>query len=346
MSDSTGTYPTVTESSAQARIGRWQGLRSVGILLALWVAMAVITPHFLSIEVRSGRVHGALVDIVHRAAPVVLLAIGMTLVIAMRGVDLSVGSVMAMAGAVSARLVEAGYGTGAALTAGLLMGVLAGCWNGLLVTWVGMQPIVATLILLVAGRGVAQLITDGQIITFERAGFAYLADGALLGLPVTTWLCAGLLVATAAVLHFSSLGLYVQAIGGNERAARLCGVRVRSVKTLAYGLTGLCAGLAGLIYTADIKAADVNNCGLYIELDAILAVVLGGTPLTGGRPRLVGAVAGALIMQTLTTGMMMRGLGTESILIVKAAVAGCVCLADSEVVRARLRLALARRSVA
>ncbi|HNQ21820.1 MAG TPA: ABC transporter permease [Phycisphaerae bacterium] len=299
----------------------------VALLALLWLLNAALTPNFARIEVRDGRLFGSLIDVIHRGAPVMLLAVGMTLVIAMRGIDLSVGSVMAMAGAVAAQLIAVHDAPLAVVVAvPLVVAAAAGLWNGLLVTLAGMQPIVATLILLVAGRGVAQLITGGQITTFERPAFQFLGTGALLGVPFTLWLVAGVTLLVGALLRLTPLGLYVESIGGNERAARLAGVRVRAIKVAGYVLTGLCAGLAGLIATADIKAADVSNCGLYIELDAILAVVLGGTSLSGGRARMVGALAGALIMQTLTTTMLMRGIGQEYALVIKAVVALLVCL--------------------
>jgi len=307
------------------------------MLAVVWALNAAVTPDFARLEVRDGRLYGSMIDVMHRGAPVGLLAVGMTLVIASGGIDLSVGSVMAIAGAVAARAIVVGDPPlVVVIAAGLLVAAAAGLWNGLLVAWLGLQPIVATLILLVAGRGIAQLLTDGQIIVFERPAFEFLGTGALLGLPFTVWLAAGVAVVVVAALRATSFGLYLEAVGGNERAARLSGLPVGRTKLLAYTVCGLCAGLAGLIATADIKAADANNCGMYLELDAILAVVLGGTSLAGGRARLLGSLAGALLMQTLTTTMLMRGIGPPYALVVKAVAAVAVCCLYSQPLRERV----------
>jgi simple sugar transport system permease protein len=153
-------------------------------------------------------------------------------------------------------------------------------------------------------------------------------------------------------MRVTAVGMYVESVGGNERAARLCGVRVGGVKLFAYALGGVCAGLAGLIYTAYIKAADPINCGEYLELDAILAVVLGGTSLTGGRARLLGSLAGALIMQTITTTMLMHDVRPEYTLVVKAVATVLVCLIYTPgfrralAVLARKPAALGRKEIA
>ncbi len=318
----------MTEAKLSRRLFRSATFWRLAVLLLLWLINAMVTPNFGRFEIRDGRLFGSIVDVLHRGAPVMLLAVGMTLVIAVRGIDLSVGSIMAIAGALAAQLIAV-HNQPLVVVVGLPLAaaVICGVWNGLLVTALGVQPIVATLILLVAGRGVAQLVTGGQIITFERPAFEFLGTGAMLGVPFTIWLVVMVAATVGAGLRVTSLGMYLESIGGNERAARLCGLRVRTIQVLAYATSGMCAGLAGLIATADIKAADPNNCGLYIELDAILAVVIGGTSLSGGRARLVGALVGALIMQTLTTTLLMRGVGPEYALVAKAVAVIVICLA-------------------
>jgi simple sugar transport system permease protein len=186
----------------------------------------------------------------------------------------------------------------------------------------------------VAGRGVAQLLTDGQIITFERPAFEVIARGHLLYLPVTVFIVAAVVAATRLVTRTTVAGLYIEAVGNNERASRLSGLRPALVKVLVYGFSGACAGMAGLIETADIKAADINNMGLYFELDAILAVVIGGTSFTGGRARIMGSILGALIMQTLTTTILLRGVDPAYTLVVKAVTVIVVCLLQSEQLQA------------
>jgi len=307
-------------------------------LVLLFAYNALRTPNFLHLEVREGRLFGTTVDILHRGTPVVLLATGMTFVIATAGVDLSVGAVMAITGAAAALLLTRTALPVPAVVAGALaVSVACGAWNGALVAGLGLQPIVATLVLLVAGRGIAQLLTDGMIITFERPSFEAIAGGAAGGVPITVLIAAGVVLLTLLVTRGTVLGLRIEAVGGNERASRLAGIDAGRTKLLVYGFCGLCAGIAGLIATADIKAADSNNCGLFLELDAILAVVIGGTSLSGGRANLPGSVVGALVMQTVTTMIYAQGRGPEYTLVVKAVAVAAVCLLQSDLLRAALR---------
>jgi len=314
-------------------------------LAALMLYNVLFTKGFDLLVVRDGRLFGAPLDILHRGSRVMLLAVGMTLVIATAGIDLSVGAVMAMAGALAAWLLQHRPDVAVPLVvlAGLGLAVAAGLWNGTLVAFLGLQPIVATLILLVAGRGIAQLITDGQIPVFETEGFIRLGRATVAYLPITVFIVAGVVAATLLVTKGTLAGLTIEAVGNNERASRLCGLRPGLVKTLVYGFSGLCAGVAGLIETADLKSADVNNLGLYFELDAILAVVIGGTPFSGGRANVVGSILGALIMQTLTTMILLRGVDPAYTLVVKAVAVIVVCLLQSEQARQALRAAVGLR---
>ena len=224
-----------------------------------------------------------------------------------------------------------GFETSAAAALGV--SVLLGAWNGLLVAGIGIQPIVATLILMVAGRGIAQLITDGQIINFDHPALVYLGNGHLLGLPFTLTLVLVMLAATQLLTRRTALGLFIESVGDNDTASRFAGVNARLVKFMAYVFAGLCAGLAGLVAASNIKSADANHAGLYMELDAILAVVVGGTALTGGRFHLVGSVVGALLIQTLTTTMYARNVSADIAPVPKALVIIAVCLLQSEVSR-------------
>jgi simple sugar transport system permease protein len=252
-------------------------------------------------------------------------------------VDLSVGAVLAIAGSVAALvLTQTGWGAAGAVLAALVVCTFLGAWNGLLVAVFGVQPIVATLILMVAGRGIAQLLTAGQIVTFEDPAFAALGTGHFLMLPIAISIVIAAYAGTGLLVRRTALGLFIAAVGSNETASRYAGVDVRGTKLLVYAFSGLCAGLAGVIVAADIKAADANNAGLYLELDAILAVVLGGTALTGGRFSLLGTALGALIIQTLTTTILTRGVPVEYTLAVKAIVVLAVCLLQSAPLRARL----------
>ncbi len=287
-------------------------------LAALAALVSVFYPGFLSVSYGDGRFVGPVVDVLKRSAPVALLAVGMTLVIATRGIDLSVGATMAICGAVAAYAVTAGYGLPAALALALVTGLAAGLWNGVLVAVVGVQPFVATLILMTAGRGVAQLITEGRILTFTDPGFAFIGSGTFLSLPVATWIWVAAAVAVALLMRRTALGMLIEAVGVNRRASALAGVNATVLLIAVYMAMGLCAALAGMIVTADIRGADANNAGLWLELDAILAVVIGGNSLLGGRFSIAASVIGALIIQTISIGIRLAGFPSEYNLVIKA----------------------------
>jgi len=270
----------------------------------------------------------------NHGATVMLLSLGMTLVIATGGVDLSVGALMAIAGAVAAELINRS-GVPFAVVIGLALSAaaLAGCWNGLLVTAFRVQPIVATLILMVAGRGVAKLITNGQITTFNDPRLVYVGNGHFLALPFPVILSLAMLGLTVLLTRKTAIGLFIESVGDNQIASRFAGVNAATVKFLVYVFSGVCAGLAGLVTAANIKGADSINAGLYLELDAILAVVVGGTALTGGRFYLVGSIVGALFIQTLTTTMYMRDVPPAVAPVPKAIAVIAVCLIQSPVFR-------------
>lgn len=310
----------------------WQKLKWPLIALAAALLFnAFFSPGFFSFTVRDGRLYGSAIDILNRAAPVMLLSLGMTLVIATGGVDLSVGAVMAITGATAALLLtKAALGVPTVIAISLAVSIIAGIWNGALVGIFKVPPIVATLILMVSGRGIAQLLTDGQIITFENKSFEFIGRGAFAGLPFTITLVLIVWAALSLLKARTALGLFVECTGDNETASRYAGVNTRLVKSIAYTACAFCAGLAGLIVTTDIKAADANNAGLWLELDAILATVIGGTALTGGRFYLTGSLLGAILIQTLTTTILTRGIKVELTLVVKAVVVILVCLLQSE----------------
>ncbi|HNT36690.1 MAG TPA: ABC transporter permease [bacterium] len=301
---------------------------ALGMLLLLNM---LFTPGFFRLEMKNGRLYGSSVDILNRAAPVAIVCLGMTLVIATGGVDLSVGALMGISGSVAALLVtRTEHPLSVVVLLSISLCVLAGLLSGALVSWLGVQPIVATLVLMVSGRGVAQLMTDGQIITFRHAGFEFIGGGSLFCLPFTVTLVLAALLVTAVLTRKTVLGLFIEAVGDNPTASKYAGVAVHGVKVFVYGFSGLCAAIAGLIVTSDIRAADASNAGLYLELDAILAVVIGGTALTGGRFSLIGSLIGALIIQTLTTTILTRGVPVEHTLVVKALVVLAVCLLQSD----------------
>lgn len=291
-------------------------------LIALVALVALVTafyPGFLDLSLNDGRLVGPMVDVVKRAAPVALLAVGMTLVIATRGIDLSVGATMAICGAVAAHAVASGWGLTAAVLLALGAGAAAGLWNGVLVAVVGIQPFVATLILMTMGRGIAQLITEGRILTFNDPAFSWIGSGTFLSLPVPAWIWVATAILVTLLMRRTALGMLVEAIGINRRASAVAGVGATVLLIWVYVATGLCAALAGMIVTADIRGADANNAGLWLELDAILAVVIGGNSLLGGRFSIAGAMIGALIIQTITIGIRLAGFPSEYNLVLKAA---------------------------
>nr|WP_257562650.1 ABC transporter permease [Janthinobacterium sp. 61] len=316
--------------------------RPLAALLLLLLVDLFAIPGFFHLEIRDGHLYGSVIDIVNRAAPLMLAALGMTLVIATRGIDISVGAVVALSGTVAAMLIggtmvmENGVATyvsnipmGWALAAALGAALLCGAWNGVLVAGLGLQPIVATLILMVAGRGLAQLLTDGQIVTVYYQPYFFIGSGYLFGLPFSLFLVAAVFLITAVLMRKTALGLFIQAVGINPVAARLAGIKTATLIFFVYVFCAACAGLSGLMISSNIKSADANNAGLMLELDAILAVTLGGTSLAGGKFSLVGSMIGALIIQTLTYTIYSLGVPPEVNMVVKSVVVFLVCLSQS-----------------
>jgi ribose/xylose/arabinose/galactoside ABC-type transport system permease subunit len=298
-------------------------------LVLLLVANAIKTPGFLGIRIHDGHLFGSLIDILRNGAPIVLVALGMTLVIATRGIDLSVGAVVAISGALALSIIgdapdpnDPGVVLVACATA-VGFGLVLGAWNGFLVAGLRIQPIVATLILMTGGRGIAMLITEGQILTVNSAPYKIIGGGYLFALPASI-LIAGAMFGLAALLtRRTALGVMIESVGINPAASRLAGM-------------SSCAAIAGLMISSNVTAADANSAGLWIEMDAILAVVLGGTSLAGGRYSLTGTLIGAFLIQTLTTTVYSMGIAPEVTLIFKAIVVMAVVLLQSPAGRAML----------
>ncbi len=304
------------------------------VLLIILLINLFFDKNFFSIEVKNGYLTGSLIDILNRGAPLLLVSIGMTLVIATKGIDLGVGSVISIAGAVGAMAVSGASGDSLgplfmAITLVIGISVMTGLWNGLLVSRIGIQPIVATLILMVAGRGVAQLITNGQIQTVYYAPYTFIGGGHLFMLPFSIFIVAAILAIAAFFTRKTAIGLFIESVGTNPEASRLSGINSKNIMLMVYVFSGLCAGIGGLILSSNVASADGNNAGLWYELDAILAVVIGGTSLMGGRFYLMGTVIGALIIQSLTTTIYSIGIAPEINLVVKAIVVLIVCLLQS-----------------
>jgi ribose/xylose/arabinose/galactoside ABC-type transport system permease subunit len=305
------------------------------------------TPHFFQIGIKNGHFFGSLIDILNRAAPVLIVAIGMTLVIATGGIDLSVGAVMAISGAIAALMIRPGYLHGDLsypppppliwlVIVPLLACAVAGFWNGFLVSYLKIPAMVGTLILMVAGRGIAQLITQGQIITFHAEQFEFIGAGFFLKLPFPVILVALLLGVTYLFTRKTAMGLFIESVGDNPTASRYAGVNSTFIQLFVYAFCALCAGIAGFIVTADIRGADGNNAGLNMEMDAILAVIIGGTPMTGGRACLAGTVIGAIVMQALKTSILTRGVPPQYVMVVESIVVVAVCLLQSPSFRTKV----------
>lgn len=308
-------------------------------LLALILINTVSRPSFLSITVQDDRLYGSLIDILRNSAPLMLVALGMTIVIATRGIDLSVGAIMAVSGAVALTIIADspdpnGIGTVLiAIVVGVLVALAFGAWNGFLVAVLGIQPIIATLVLMLAGRGIALLITGGFITTINSEPYKFIAQGHVIGLPFALSVSVVAIVIVALLERRTALGVLTEAVGINPEASRLAGVRSRGIIWGAYAASGLLAGFAGVLYSSNIMAADANAAGLYIELDAILAVVLGGTSLAGGTFTIAGTVIGVFTIQTLKATITFLGVPPAVTPVFLAVVVVIVVLIQSKRVR-------------
>lgn len=277
---------------------RW--IRDYGVyaaVLALLVFNVLFTPHFLDVA----NFRTQLVQV----TPIVIVSLGMALVIGTKGIDLSVGSVMALAAALTALYL--GYGAAVAIVVALIGGAVAGAAGGALVSYVGIQPIVATLALLVGMRGLANVLVP-QLVEFRNPDLIALGSDALFGVPLIVIIAAVLTLVVAFLVRRTTFGRQVVAIGGNRAASELSGLPVKRVLVLVYVISGVLAALAGVLATARLQASDPTSLGMFIELSAITAVVVGGTPLSGGRIRVASTVMGALLMQLLSATLIKHNL--------------------------------------
>lgn len=311
---------------------------------------AVFAPGFFRLGIQDGHLYGNLIDVLNDGAPLMLVAIGMTLVIATGGVDLSVGAVIAISAALGTVLINPALGNALIgndvltkdatntplpliILADLAAGTLCGLWNGILVSRGRIQPMVATLILLVAGRGIAQLITNGQIITIYYTPYFFFGNGFILGLPVSIYIVAAVLILAWLLVRKTSIGLFIESVGLNSKSSYYSGINEKNIKLFAYTFCGFCGAIAGLILSSYVHSADANNIGLNYELDAILAVVMGGTLMSGGRFSLFASVIGALVIWTYTITMYTVGVPANALLAAKAVLVLVVILLYSDYMR-------------
>ena len=331
----------------------------VAELLILIVA-GILEPSFFKIELNqtTGMLYGSLIDIVNRSAEITIIAMGMTMVIALGGTDISVGALVAVAGAFALKFLRwdvtlyptpgdyTVYPFILVIVVPLIICTLMGLFNGVLIGKFKLQPIIATLILMVAGRGIAQIATNGKQFTTGYTPFRFIGQGSMLGLPfpiiITIIVCAVVMI----FVRKTAFGTFVESVGINPNASRVTGLKSDKIIMIVYTLTGFLSGIAGLIYSSRISSCDSNNAGLNYEMDAILAVVLGGTSMTGGKFSLTGTIVGSIIIRTITTLVYYFGITSESIMAFKAAIILVVIVIQSEPVGKWLATRNARKQKA
>ena len=311
---------------------------------------------FFKTGIENGVLSGRLISILNRGSEVAILAIGMTLVVsASAGTDISVGSVMSLCASFCCMLV-AGYGVSSVsdpsefamplavgLTGALLMGCLCGAFNGTLVAYLNIQPMVATLILWSAARAVGLLLCNNLIVYVRTP--AYGVFGGYIGpIPTPIIIAALCILVVSIVLKQTAMGMYIQSVGINKRASRIAGLNSKRIIFACYLLCGLCAGIAGIVNSSRITSADSNNIGLNMELDAILAVALGGNSLGGGRFNLAGSIIGAYTIQAITTTMYNLGVSSAVTPVFKAVVVIVIVAIQAPPVKAWFRKLQAQRA--
>ena len=309
-----------------------QLLLPITALIIMLIVNAIITPGFFRISINNGVLYGFLIDILNRSSELIILAVGMTFVAASsRGTDISVGTIAAVSAALIVRLLGSsydGYAMAPALAIffGLLLGVVCGAVNGFLVAGLNIQPMVATLIMYTAGRGIAQLISStelatGVILYVRMESYKYIG-GFIPGciIPTPIFIAVAFVAITYLVTTKTAMSTYIQTVGINPKAGRLVGINSVMVIFFCYVFSGFCSGVTGLIASSRIYSCDANNIGLNMELDAILAVALGGNSLGGGKFNLAGSVIGAITIQALTTSLYAVGVSADQLPVYKAVV--------------------------
>ncbi|NJP41148.1 ABC transporter permease [Oscillospiraceae bacterium HV4-5-C5C] len=339
----------------------WQRLVHARLFMPL-VCLAVVllanvirTPDFFKISINNGVLYGYLIDIINRSSELVILAVGMTLATAASGgQDISVGAVMAVSAAICCQLLSGGEVSVTSLAAPIVLAALAGvlaaglcgAFNGFLVAKLHIQPMVATLILYTAGRGIAQLVTRGQI-TYVRVD-AYKVLGGYIGscpIPTPVFVALIVVIIMAVILKKTALGLYLESVGNNGKASRLVGLNSALICFMAYVICSILAGIAGLVASSRIYSADANNIGLNLEMDAILAVALGGNNLGGGSFNLTGSIIGAYTIQALTTTLYAMKVSADQLPVYKAIVIVIIVILQSPVFRSLIAGMKRKRAV-
>ena len=307
---------------------------------------------FFKIYIQNDMLNGRIVNILNRGSEVAILAIGMTLVVsASAGTDISVGSVMdlsagvcctLLAGAAAPQATELAVPLIVGVLAALLVGCVCGAFNGALVAYLNIQPMVATLILWTAARAIGLLVCNNLIVYVRNDSFA-MFGGYIGPIPTPIIIAAICIAVITVVLKKSAMGMYIQSVGINRRASRIAGLNSQKIIFLCYVLCGLCAGIAGLVASSRITSADTNNIGLNFEMDAILAVALGGNSLAGGRFNLAGSIIGAYTIQAITTTMYNLGVSSAVNPVFKAVIVILIVAVQAPPVKAYFKKLSAKR---
>jgi len=295
-------------------------LGTLAVLLVLGATITILTPYFLTVP--------NLLNVAQQTVINAIVAVGMTFVIISAGIDLSVGSILAVSGVVMASAIQSGTPVPLAVLAGLGVGLLCGVVNGVLITFGRLPPFIATLGMMSMARGAALLTTQGRPVSGFSSGFRWIANGQVATIPAAVLLMLAVYAVAHFVLRRTKFGRYVFAIGGNEEAALLSGVPVRAYKIAIYAVAGLLAALSGVVLTARLNSAQ-PIAGISYELDAIAATVIGGTSLMGGEGSVLGTLIGALIMGVLRNGLNLLGVSSFIQQVVIGAVIICAVLLDT-----------------
>lgn len=330
----------------------WKRIRGFHLFFPLLCLAIVLlinlirTPNFFQVSINNGVFYGYIIDILNRSSELIILAVGMTLVVAASGgTDISVGAVSAVSGAVTIYSLVGANSSHVyripyiiAILLGLIAGAACGAFNGFLVAKLRIQPMVATLILFTAGRGIAQVLTQGFILYVRKEQFKYLGNF-IPGVPIPTPIFVAILmvIVTILILKKTAIGLYIKAVGVNPKASRLVGLNSSFIIFLVYTFSGLSAGISGMLITSRVYSIDANNAGLNLELDAILAVAIGGNSLGGGKFSIAGSIIGAITIQALTTSLYAMQVKTDQIPVFKAIVVILIVALQSPVLKSYIK---------
>ena len=334
----------------------WAVIAEILILIVCLISR----PDFFSISYQPSNrmLYGNLIDIINRSAEITIIGMGMTMVIALGGTDLSVGALVAVSGALALKMLRwdvTEYPTPGdysvmpfvlVILVPLLVCLLMGAFNGVLVGQLKLQAIIATLILMIAGRGIAQITTNGKQYTTLYSPFRWLAQGSAFYLPMPIIITIVVVALMMLFVRKTAFGTFVESVGINASASRLSGINAKVVILLVFALTGLLSGISGLIYSSRIMSNDSNNAGLNYETDAILAVVIGGTSMTGGKFSMTGTIIGSIIIRTIVTFVYYFGISAEATMAFKALIIAVVIVLQSEPVRIRMAKRTEARALA